>query len=90
MKSENHRQLSPAAPSAADHLTCPVPGGPGQARCGTMDQRDILLQNLERAQGKKLNRGEFAEEFSVSSLKAWLSVPARVGGNRSVTSQTCD
>uniref|UniRef100_A0A8C9NT14 protein-tyrosine-phosphatase n=1 Tax=Serinus canaria TaxID=9135 RepID=A0A8C9NT14_SERCA len=28
-----------------------------------MDQREILLQNLERAQGKKLNRGEFAEEF---------------------------
>nr|XP_031362834.1 tyrosine-protein phosphatase non-receptor type 22 [Lonchura striata domestica] len=63
MKSENHRQLSPAAPSAADHLTCPFPGGPGQARSGTMDQREILLQNLERAQGKKLSRGEFAEEF---------------------------
>ncbi|NWT61241.1 PTN22 phosphatase, partial [Erythrocercus mccallii] len=29
-----------------------------------MDQRGILLQNLERAQGKKLSRGEFAEEFS--------------------------
>ncbi|NWS96969.1 PTN22 phosphatase, partial [Mionectes macconnelli] len=28
-----------------------------------MDQREILLQNLERAQGKKLNPGEFAEEF---------------------------
>ncbi|XP_062365789.1 tyrosine-protein phosphatase non-receptor type 22 [Cinclus cinclus] len=28
-----------------------------------MDQRDILLQNLERAQGKKLSPGEFAEEF---------------------------
>ncbi|NXB91693.1 PTN22 phosphatase, partial [Vidua chalybeata] len=28
-----------------------------------MDQREILLQNLERAQGKKLSRGEFAEEF---------------------------
>nr|XP_054504959.1 tyrosine-protein phosphatase non-receptor type 22 [Agelaius phoeniceus] len=28
-----------------------------------MDQREILLQNLERAQGKKLNKGEFAEEF---------------------------
>uniref|UniRef100_A0A8C0UCL0 protein-tyrosine-phosphatase n=1 Tax=Cyanistes caeruleus TaxID=156563 RepID=A0A8C0UCL0_CYACU len=28
-----------------------------------MDQRGILLQNLERAQGKKLSRGEFAEEF---------------------------
>ncbi|XP_032936101.1 tyrosine-protein phosphatase non-receptor type 22 [Catharus ustulatus] len=28
-----------------------------------MDQRSILLQNLERAQGKKLNPGEFAEEF---------------------------
>ncbi|XP_039941357.1 tyrosine-protein phosphatase non-receptor type 22 [Hirundo rustica] len=28
-----------------------------------MDQRGILQQNLERAQGKKLSRGEFAEEF---------------------------
>ncbi|NXV42542.1 PTN22 phosphatase, partial [Uria aalge] len=28
-----------------------------------MDQRQILLQNLERAQGKKLNREEFADEF---------------------------
>ncbi|XP_016159648.1 PREDICTED: tyrosine-protein phosphatase non-receptor type 22 [Ficedula albicollis] len=28
-----------------------------------MDQRGILLQNLERAQGKKLSPGEFAEEF---------------------------
>ncbi|NWZ68893.1 PTN22 phosphatase, partial [Acrocephalus arundinaceus] len=28
-----------------------------------MDQREILQQNLERAQGKKLSRGEFAEEF---------------------------
>ncbi|XP_031988783.1 tyrosine-protein phosphatase non-receptor type 22 [Corvus moneduloides] len=28
-----------------------------------MDQREILLQNLERVQGKKLSRGEFAEEF---------------------------
>ncbi|NXX14022.1 PTN22 phosphatase, partial [Podargus strigoides] len=28
-----------------------------------MDQREILLQNLERAQGKKLNREEFADEF---------------------------
>ncbi|NWS76343.1 PTN22 phosphatase, partial [Crotophaga sulcirostris] len=28
-----------------------------------MDQREILLQNLERAQGKKLNREEFVEEF---------------------------
>ncbi|NWI03774.1 PTN22 phosphatase, partial [Tichodroma muraria] len=28
-----------------------------------MDQREILLQNLERAQGKKLSQGEFAEEF---------------------------
>lgn len=32
MKSENHSQRSPAVPSAADHLTCPFPGGPGQAR----------------------------------------------------------
>ncbi|XP_063274493.1 tyrosine-protein phosphatase non-receptor type 22 [Prinia subflava] len=65
MKSENHRQRSPPVPSAADHLTCPFPGGPGQARSssGTMDQRGILLQNLERAQGKKLSPGEFAEEF---------------------------
>ncbi|NWS50733.1 PTN22 phosphatase, partial [Probosciger aterrimus] len=29
-----------------------------------MDQREILLQNLARAQGKKLNREKFAEEFS--------------------------
>ncbi|KFQ45519.1 Tyrosine-protein phosphatase non-receptor type 22 [Nestor notabilis] len=28
-----------------------------------MDQREILLQNLERAQSKKLNRDKFAEEF---------------------------
>ncbi|KAM6237263.1 tyrosine-protein phosphatase non-receptor type 22 [Porphyrio hochstetteri] len=28
-----------------------------------MDQREILLQNLERAQGKKLNRRDFVEEF---------------------------
>ncbi|NXC21710.1 PTN22 phosphatase, partial [Corythaeola cristata] len=28
-----------------------------------MDQREILLHNLERAQGKKLNREEFVEEF---------------------------
>ncbi|KAF2976110.1 hypothetical protein EK904_014681 [Melospiza melodia maxima] len=28
-----------------------------------MDQREILQHNLQRAQGKKLNRGEFAEEF---------------------------
>ncbi|XP_071434983.1 tyrosine-protein phosphatase non-receptor type 22 isoform X1 [Pithys albifrons albifrons] len=28
-----------------------------------MDQREILLQNLQRVQGKKLSRGEFAEEF---------------------------
>ncbi|KAL2295444.1 hypothetical protein Nmel_017857 [Mimus melanotis] len=28
-----------------------------------MDQRSILLQNLQRAQGKKLSPGEFAEEF---------------------------
>ncbi|XP_065554425.1 tyrosine-protein phosphatase non-receptor type 22 isoform X2 [Lathamus discolor] len=28
-----------------------------------MDQREILLQNLERAQSKKLNREKFAEEF---------------------------
>ncbi|KAM8988168.1 tyrosine-protein phosphatase non-receptor type 22 isoform 3-T3 [Ara ararauna] len=28
-----------------------------------MDQREILLQNLERAQSKKLNRAKFAEEF---------------------------
>ncbi|XP_009871496.1 PREDICTED: tyrosine-protein phosphatase non-receptor type 22 [Apaloderma vittatum] len=28
-----------------------------------MDQREILLQNLDRAQSKKLNREEFAEEF---------------------------
>ncbi|KAM9268394.1 tyrosine-protein phosphatase non-receptor type 22 [Morus bassanus] len=28
-----------------------------------MDQREILLQNLERAQGKKLNREEFVDEF---------------------------
>ncbi|XP_066191736.1 tyrosine-protein phosphatase non-receptor type 22 [Sylvia atricapilla] len=28
-----------------------------------MDQRGILLQNLERAQGKKSSRGEFEEEF---------------------------
>uniref|UniRef100_A0A672TIY2 protein-tyrosine-phosphatase n=1 Tax=Strigops habroptila TaxID=2489341 RepID=A0A672TIY2_STRHB len=28
-----------------------------------MDQREILLQNLERAQDKKLNRDKFAEEF---------------------------
>ncbi|KAI1230941.1 Tyrosine-protein phosphatase non-receptor type 22, partial [Lamprotornis superbus] len=54
---------SPALPSAEDHLTCPFPGGPGQARSGTMDQRSILLQNLQRAQGKKLSPGEFAEEF---------------------------
>ncbi|XP_062482592.1 tyrosine-protein phosphatase non-receptor type 22 isoform X1 [Pezoporus occidentalis] len=29
-----------------------------------MDQREIVLQNLERAQSKKLNREKFAEEFS--------------------------
>ncbi|XP_075030353.1 tyrosine-protein phosphatase non-receptor type 22 [Calonectris borealis] len=28
-----------------------------------MDQREILLQNLERVQGKKLNREEFVDEF---------------------------
>ncbi|NXF90652.1 PTN22 phosphatase, partial [Eubucco bourcierii] len=28
-----------------------------------MDQREILLQNLERAQGNKVNREEFMEEF---------------------------
>ncbi|XP_050767289.1 tyrosine-protein phosphatase non-receptor type 22 [Gymnogyps californianus] len=28
-----------------------------------MDQREILLQNLERAQGKKVNREEFVDEF---------------------------
>ncbi|NWW42666.1 PTN22 phosphatase, partial [Pedionomus torquatus] len=28
-----------------------------------MDQRQILLQNLERARGKKLNQQEFVEEF---------------------------
>ncbi|KAM6370160.1 LOW QUALITY PROTEIN: tyrosine-protein phosphatase non-receptor type 22 [Pluvialis apricaria] len=28
-----------------------------------MDQREILLKNLERAQGKKLNREEFVDEF---------------------------
>ncbi|XP_010146497.1 PREDICTED: tyrosine-protein phosphatase non-receptor type 22, partial [Eurypyga helias] len=28
-----------------------------------MDQREILLQNLERAQGKKLNQEEFVDEF---------------------------
>ncbi|XP_026652658.2 tyrosine-protein phosphatase non-receptor type 22 [Zonotrichia albicollis] len=28
-----------------------------------MDQREILQHNLQRAQGKKLNKGEFAEEF---------------------------
>ncbi|KFQ73165.1 Tyrosine-protein phosphatase non-receptor type 22 [Phaethon lepturus] len=28
-----------------------------------MNQREILLQNLERAQGKKLNREEFVDEF---------------------------
>ncbi|KFQ28072.1 Tyrosine-protein phosphatase non-receptor type 22 [Merops nubicus] len=28
-----------------------------------MDQREILLRNLERAQGKKLNREEFVDEF---------------------------
>ncbi|KAM9369402.1 tyrosine-protein phosphatase non-receptor type 22 [Phaethornis superciliosus] len=28
-----------------------------------MDQREILLQNLERIQAKKLNREEFADEF---------------------------
>ncbi|XP_030321385.1 tyrosine-protein phosphatase non-receptor type 22 isoform X1 [Calypte anna] len=28
-----------------------------------MDQKEILLQNLERAQAKKLNREEFADEF---------------------------
>lgn len=55
-----------------------------------MDQRGILLQNLERAQGKKLSRGEFAEEFLVSSLKARLSVSAHFGGDRSVASLTRD
>lgn len=56
------------------HLTCPFPGSAGQSRSvsGNMDQREILLQNLERARGKKLNREEFADEFLVSSLKAWL------------------
>ncbi|KAM6040817.1 tyrosine-protein phosphatase non-receptor type 22 isoform 1-T1 [Theristicus caerulescens] len=28
-----------------------------------MDQREILLQNLERTQGKRLNREEFVDEF---------------------------
>lgn len=37
-----------------------------------MDQREILLQILERAQGKKLNREEFVGEFLVSLLKARL------------------
>ncbi|XP_009951338.1 PREDICTED: tyrosine-protein phosphatase non-receptor type 22 [Leptosomus discolor] len=47
------------------HLTCPFPGSAAQSRSvsGNMDQREILLQNLERAQGKKLNREEFVDEF---------------------------
>jgi len=33
-----------------------------------MDQREILLQNLERAQSRKLNQEAFADEFLVSLL----------------------
>lgn len=70
------------------HLTCPFPGWAGQSRLGSgsMDQREILLQNLERAQGKKLNREEFVEEFLVSSLKPRLCASVGFKGNRSVAS----
>jgi len=51
-----------------------------------MDQREILLQNLGRAQGKKLSREEFVDEFLVSLLKARLCLSVDFKGNRSVTS----
>lgn len=72
------------------HLTCPFPGSAGQSRsvAGNMDQREILLQNLERAEGKKLNREEFVDEFLVSLLKAQLCVSVDFNGNCSVASQT--
>lgn len=43
----------------------------------SMDQREILMQNLERVKSKKLNREEFTSEFLVSDplqylfLKLW-------------------
>lgn len=53
-------------------LTCLFPVGAARSCSvsGSMDQREILLQNLERAQSKKLNREKFAEEFLVSLPKA--------------------
>ncbi|XP_068515855.1 tyrosine-protein phosphatase non-receptor type 22 [Anas acuta] len=47
------------------HLTCPFPGSAGQSRSAScnMDQREILLQNLERTQSKKLDQEAFVEEF---------------------------
>ncbi|XP_030329469.1 tyrosine-protein phosphatase non-receptor type 22 isoform X2 [Strigops habroptila] len=46
-------------------LTClfPVWAAQSCSVSSNMDQREILLQNLERAQDKKLNRDKFAEEF---------------------------
>lgn len=66
------------------HLTCPFPGLVGQLRSvsSNMDQREILLQNLERAQGKKLNREEFVDEFLVSLLKARLCVSVDFKGEQ--------
>ncbi|XP_067414867.1 tyrosine-protein phosphatase non-receptor type 22 isoform X2 [Emydura macquarii macquarii] len=47
------------------HLTCPSSAQPDQSLClcRNMDQREILLQNLDRAQSRKLNREEFVNEF---------------------------
>lgn len=46
-----------------------------------MDQREILLQNLERAQSRKVNKEEFTEEFLVSlAFSASASAPRAVWG----------
>lgn len=70
------------------HLTCPFPGSAGQSRSAScnMDQREILLQNLERTQSKKLDQEAFVEEFLVSLLKAQFCVSIDFKGNCSVAS----
>lgn len=64
------------------HLTCPFLGSAGQSRSVScnMDQREILLQNLERTQSKKLNQEAFVEEFLVSLLKARFCVSIDLKG----------
>ncbi|XP_042656059.1 tyrosine-protein phosphatase non-receptor type 22 isoform X2 [Tyto alba] len=51
-----------------------------------MDQREILQQNLERAQGKKLNREEFVDEFLAHDPEG-SPVSARFSGPPAVMSR---